>query len=327
MTAPHPHHHHHHLPDTDPAAAAAGWAGRSRRRLAVVCGWLLWGVLWWTAGTPWRPPAAAFGVVLLVRAMGRLLPRTLRRPLLAGAVAAAAVLVPALSVGAVLLAAAGVLATVAVHRGTLGALASAAGVRAAGVGGVGVGGVGASRNRAWVVVAVALALAFCGTAVLVVEHLYAQRQQSVQVGQASEFHRAQLLPASPARAARLLLRAVADDDPTVCTTLLSPAAAAQLAMAAGAPDCPTALRALAGRVGQPARYPAPDADATPTSLASNGELGTADLCHLTWNGVTALLTGTPRGTSPTGAPGPQLGRLVLTRVLGQGYQITQFTPC
>ena len=63
----------------------------------------------------------------------------------------------------------------------------------------------------------------------------AAERRDAEWAQASAYNRAQLVPHSPAWAARTLLRAVADRDATVCTTMLMPAAAAQLAAAVDAP--------------------------------------------------------------------------------------------
>jgi hypothetical protein len=68
-----------------------------------------------------------------------------------------------------------------------------------------------------------------------------------------------------------------------------------------------------------------DHNAIPTTLSANGQVGTADMCRMTWNGVAAILAG--EGGHNASPPGPQIGRLQLTRVLGQGYQVAGFTPC
>jgi hypothetical protein len=170
----------------------------------------------------------------------------------------------------------------------------------------------------------AAVLAVAGTAGLVVEHRAAQQRRTDEWAQASELNRVQLLPRSPGRVARTLLRAIAEGDTTVCATLLAPAAADQLAHAVGAADCAGAVRVLTARVVDPRGYPAPDADATPSILSSDGQSAGLDLCGLRWDGVAAILQGTP---APGPQPGPQVGRLDLGRVLGQGYQIVRITPC
>jgi hypothetical protein len=74
----------------------------------------------------------------------------------------------------------------------------------------------------------------------------------------------------------------------------------------------------------PRRYTVPDSDAIPTSPSPDGQSATADLCGLSWDGLGAVV----HGTTAAGLPaGPQLGRLDLTRVLGQGYRITHLTRC
>ena len=73
------------------------------------------------------------------------------------------------------------------------------------------------------------------------------------------------------------------------------------------------------------RYATPDFDAITQTLSADGASGTADACHLSWDGLTGILHGDASVPGP--APGPQLGRLTLARTLGQGYQIVGFTPC
>jgi hypothetical protein len=170
----------------------------------------------------------------------------------------------------------------------------------------------------------AVVLAVAGATGLLVEHLHARQLRDLEWVQASELNRAQLLPRSPGRAARALLAAVADGDPTVCATVLAPAAADQFAASVGAPDCAAAVRLLAARVVDPRRYPAPDSDAIPEARSPDGEHGTADLCRMTWNALARI--GVPTRT-PDPLPGPQLARLDLVRVLDQGYRIARFTPC
>lgn len=262
--------------------------------------------LWLLAGAPWWPPAAALAAILVVGLLRRLLPRRLCRPAVAGGVVGAMALIPELSVGAWLLATAGLIAVAVLTHGDRMS--------------------GQTRGRVWLRASVTLAvvLAASGVVVLVVDHVRVQQQRAQQWEQASEFNRAQLLPGSPTKAGRVLLQAVARSDASVCETVFTPGAAAQLAAATGALSCPAAVRVLADRVVDPHRYPVPDSHATPQALAPDAESGSVDLCHLTWDGVAAILNGTA-AAGP--APGPQLGRLDLTRVLGQGYQVDRVAPC
>ena len=237
-------------------------------------------------------------------------PTVVQHPLPAAGLAGAASLVPGLPVGAWLLAAAGVAAVGA----------ACGGERVCGHG----------RRRVLAVAAAVLAVA--GTTGLVGEHRAAQQRRTTAWAHASQLNRAQLLPRSPGRVARTLLGAIAEGDTTVCATLLAPAAGDQLAHAVGAADCADAVKVLAARVVDPRRYPAPDAATTPSTLSSDGQSAGLDLCGLRWDGVAAILHGTPTpGPQPVPdlglQPGPQLGRLDLSRVLGQGLPIVHITPC
>jgi hypothetical protein len=184
-----------------------------------------------------------------------------------------------------------------------------------------------SPHRFPALLSVAGVLAAVGTTGLVVEHGRSEQRRAGE--RASALGRARLLPDTPDRSARTLLGVLAGDaaaetDPPVCTLLLSPTAADQLATAAGAADCRAALRVLSARVRDHDLYPVPDEDTIPTALSPDGETATADLCRMAW---TRLPGAAPLDALPEPPPGPQLGRLDLARVLGQGYQITQFTPC
>lgn len=275
-----------------------------RRRVGLLVAVLVGLVVWAVAGTPWLPPAAGVAAAVLVRLLGPALPRRLRRPLLAATVAATAVLVTATSVWVwLLLAAGGLVEIVLFHGPTLD-----------------------TPTRSWgrVLLLAAVLLILGGAVGLTVEHVRAEQREATEWAQASALSRAKLLPPTPGRAARTLLDAITDTDPTVCGLMLSPPAGDQLAAAVGAADCAGALRQLSGQVVEPRRYPAPDHDAIPTTLSPDGQSGTADLCAMSWHDLAGILHGT---TPPGPAPGPQLGRLELTRVLGQGYQIVRFTPC
>jgi hypothetical protein len=237
--------------------------------------------------------------------LGRVLPRRLRRPVAAASLTGAAGLAVTGAVWMWSLIAAGTLVEVVLltRNGR---------------------GNGARGRRLGVLLAAAAMLAAAGAVELVVEHHHAQQRRAAEWAHASEINRAQLLPRTPARAAQVLLRAVADGDPTVCTTVLAPAAAEELAAAVGVPDCAGAMRVLADRVVDPQRYVAPDFDAVTQTLSPDGQSATVNVCRLSWDGLAGILHGT---TPPGPPPGPQLGRLDLTRVLGQGFQVARFTPC
>lgn len=303
-----------------PSATGSGVAraGVGRRWTAGLVTTLLPLTLWWALGAPWLWVVAAVTGGLLARVAGRrtagrVLPKRLHLPAATAAVAAMAALAVTESAWVWLLLVAATVAEVVLLRGNA-----------------------AGRGRIRTLLAAAGVMAIIGTTGLVVEHVKADQRRAAAWAQTSELNRAQLLPRTPARAAGMLLAAVADADPTVCTVLLAPAAAGQLAAAAGAADCPAAERVLAGQVVDPRRYPTPDSDAIPVLMSADGQTARADLCGLTWDGPGAVLHGTtppepaagePPVPKPGPQPGPQLGRLYLTRVLGQGYRIDRITPC
>jgi hypothetical protein len=265
--------------------------------------------LWLTAGRPWLPVIAAVAATVLVAAARWALPRPLRRPLTAGVgVGSAALFVtaplwPRLLVGG----AAAVIVLLINRPGT----DRRPGFEAR-----------PSRPTAWLLaLLLAAGLAIAGLAGLVVQHIAAKHQHTEQVQQAAQGP-AEPLPPTPEQAARALLQAIADGDPNVCTLLLAAPAAAQLTTLTGSPDCPTTVHALAGRVTDPAHYPAPNSDALPVTRDAATRSVTIDACHLTWPRADQV-----HSTDPGGPPGPQIGRLDLVPVLGQGYQITSIHPC
>lgn len=153
---------------------------------------------------------------------------------------------------------------------------------------------------------------------LVATHLPDERTRAAEWG-ASDTVR---LPDSPQQVVRTLLDVVArGDGPEVCGTLLSPDAAGQLAAASGTPDCRAALQALTARVTDRDLYPIPDYESIAVVPAAD-ERATADACGLSWS----RMSGVPDGPAEP-APGPQLGRLDLARLPGQGYQVVGFTRC
>ncbi len=162
-----------------------------------------------------------------------------------------------------------------------------------------------------------------GLAVVAAERLdeAAERARADQL--AGDFARAQLLPASPARAVRALLVAVAEDNPTGVCSAFTPHAAAELAAAHGATDCPAAVHALHRQVRDPHRYTSPDRASITETLTPDGAAGHGDGCHLTWTAY-ADHAAHPGSEQP---PGPLPGQLDGRRHLGQGYLLTAYRPC
>jgi hypothetical protein len=171
------------------------------------------------------------------------------------------------------------------------------------------------RGRPQVRLLVAIVPAVCGTVGLDVEHVHTEQQRPAEWAQASKSARAQLLPASPAWRRGCGFRAVADGDPTVCNDAAAPAAAAQLVTAADAGDCAGAVRVLSARVVDPrcTRRPTSTRSPKPSPRRAGGHRRCAGCAE------TACLAGILHGTTPAAQPpGPQLGRLDLAQVLGQG---------
>ena len=103
----------------------------------------------------------------------------------------------------------------------------------------------------------------------------------------------------------------AGDDRTVCPMLTGPSAA-QFAAALGTPDCPAAVHRFAGQVRDSGAYRT--VHLPWAAVVKSGDTATVDGCQATWSG------GAP--------PGPQLGRLGLTRYQQTDrYLITTYTPC
>ena len=291
---------------------------RGRRwATAAVIGAVL-AALWVLTGQPWQPLAAGVAATVLVRLLTRVRAYQPARATLAGLLVAGLVLLADQSVWAWLLvggttiaATIGLAAPRPVALITDGRTATPVLTRAPRFSPL-------LHWRTHVALLSAL-VAVLGLVGVVQQYAAAQRQQAVQQ-QASALSRARLLSPSPARAARALLQEVAEDDPSACTTLLDLGGATQLAVTVAVTDCPAAVHALRARVLSASRYPQPDADTTPTT--ATGDIATADTCHMTWNALN-WWTGRP----PAPPAGPQIGRLTLHQVLGQGWVITDVQRC
>lgn len=253
--------------------------------------------VWLLAGAPWWAPALAFAVAVLVRLVGRLLPRRLRpRAVMAAAMTLGVAVLPLVSPWALVL-------VLGIGVAAIGALAP-----------LGLEG----RSRGAVLAAGALAVC-TGAGGVLVDSVVDERQRRAAAEQASAFNRAQLLPATPAQAARQLVDAIATADPTACG-MFAPPAATEFASAAGAPDCRAAVLVRHAALTDPGDYASPDSRALDVQAA--GEAATVDGCSMTWDGLAGILGGTTRS-----APGPQLGVLEVRRELEQGYRITTYRDC
>lgn len=128
----------------------------------------------------------------------------------------------------------------------------------------------------------------------------AQEQQAAVVGGPAEL------------ALSRLANGIAADDPGVACGILGPSAAAQFAAAAGTPDCPGAVHALAGRVGDKAKYVDGYTYRLPTGVVVKQQASaSADGCRV----------------SLPATVGPPLGRLELRRDKPSQFVVTGYRPC
>lgn len=252
---------------------------------------LVFAVVWPLAGFPWWPLVfvLALGVVLRVLGFGYLLAGR-RGP----------VLLVALLVVTTLLA------------WTPWAAVTALGAALAIAGGF--------RLPRWQLLALGMVLFLGAGAGWVAETVITARQRADSWAQTSEYNRAQLLPRSPREALGAVMASVADADTSAACALFTDPAEVQLAAAWGAPDCPGAVLAWHARVTRPEDYGlSVRLTGDTATVAPDRESATVTGCALTWN---SPLTGRQPAASPTSP-----GRFELRRVLGQGYQITDYRPC
>ena len=255
-------------------------------------------VVWLLAGLPPWAPAVAVGVALLAR--------ILRIPF-GGELAAVVILVlliPALSVWAWSLLIAGGMVVVATRPPAA------------------IEVLQASRVRKSLVSAAAL-LALVALGGLIVDHMADARERDAERAAAAEYARSQMLPRSPVGTARVLLYAIAEDEPSVaCDLVLTSVAADQLATSVGVDSCPAAISAMRAKVRDLAEYVSPDYGTIEQRPGPAGAV-IVDACGLTWDGLAGLLNGQARP-----AVGPQLGMLEVRRDQhGSGHRIVGYMPC
>ena len=116
------------------------------------------------------------------------------------------------------------------------------------------------------------------------------------------------------------MAAVADADTTAACSVFTEPARAQLAAAYNAPDCPAAVLVWHARITRPDDYTTSvNLFGVTTTVSPDRETATVTGCALTWSSPID-------GRHPAAGPASP-GRLGLERVLGQGYQITDYQPC
>lgn len=89
-------------------------------------------------------------------------------------------------------------------------------------------------------------------------------------------------------------------------------------------DCRAALRAAGAAVTAPQDYHRIDRSTVHTTRNPDGTV-LVDACTVRWhrNALDHVLYGAPRPPDP----GPQLGRMVVTRAYQVAWQINDFQPC
>ena len=152
-------------------------------------------------------------------------------------------------------------------------------------------------------------------------HADAQQQAQYEADMAStaQFQLSRELPATPPDVVWALVKLIGEDSSDMACLMFSATAKTQLAATVGKTSCPTAIDTLSGRVNDPNTYLSA-LTVPPDSWSATGDTATVNGCAVTWDNV---LFGSP----PTTPPGPLPGRLTLTRLDNQGWQITRYQVC
>jgi len=179
---------------------------------------------------------------------------------------------------------------------------------------------GALRLPRWQLLAVGMVLFLTAGTGWVTETVLAAQQRADSWAKTSDYNRAQLLPRDPRRVLGAVMATVANRDTTRGCALFTEPAQAQLAAAFDAPDCPGAVLAWHTQLTRPDDYrPSVRLTGDTSTMSRDREIATLTGCGLSW--VSPL-----DGRQPDAGPSSP-GRFTLRRVLGQGYQITDYRPC
>lgn len=152
-----------------------------------------------------------------------------------------------------------------------------------------------------------------------------QAQRRADNQQAERLQLARELPANPPDVAGAFVDLLAEGGPVAAQQgclLFSATAAAQFAAAHDAPTCLAAMSHLHGLVTDPATY-ANSLTVPDTAWTQLGTTATLNGCALDWSGPFSEL---PSDTANP-APGPLPGLWTLSRLDGDGWQITQYESC
>lgn len=252
---------------------------------------LVFAVVWPLAGFPWWPLVLVLGLAVVLRVLGF-------GYLLAGKRG------PGLLVGLLVVT-------------TLGAWSPWLAVTALGAA---VAVAGAFRLPRWQLLAVGMVLFLGAGAGYVAETVIAAQQRATGYEQTRAYNHAQLLPRSPRDMLGAVMASTADADTSAACALFTDDAAFQLAAAWDAPDCPGAVLTWAAQVTRPEDYGlSPRLLGDVSTLSPDREFATVTGCGLRWF---SPLDGAEPAAGPTST-----GRMQLRRVLGLGYEITDYRPC
>ncbi|MHA6631887.1 hypothetical protein ACU61A_41195 [Pseudonocardia sichuanensis] len=252
---------------------------------------LVFVVVWPLAGFPWWPLVLVLGLAVVLRVLGF-------GYLLAG------------KRGPVLLVALLLVTTLGAWSPWLAVTALGAGIAVA----------GAFRLPRWQLLAVGMVLFLCAGAGWVTETVIAAQQRAASYEQTREHNRAQILPRSPRQVLGAVMETVADGDTSSACSLFTAPAEVQLAAAFDAPDCAAAVLAWHERVTRPEDYGlSPRLLGDVSTVSPDRETATVAGCGLRW------FSPVDGAEPPAGPASP--GRMQLRRVLGLGYEITDYRPC
>lgn len=164
----------------------------------------------------------------------------------------------------------------------------------------------------------------CGTPLVVQgvdQAAAAQAQQQADAQQTDQLWLSHALPGTPPDVAAAFVTVLGEGGHTAAEDgcgLFDQHAAAQFSAAHHAPDCVAAMLSLQEQVTDPSTYV--NGLSVPDNVwVQDGATATVNGCALNWAG---LFTETP--VTP---PGPLPGRLIVTQLDGDGWQITEYQAC
>ncbi|MFC4943294.1 hypothetical protein [Pseudonocardia sp. GCM10023141] len=183
------------------------------------------------------------------------------------------------------------------------------------------------RRTCSVALAVAALLGILGGVGLTVDHLSAAARKDAEYQAAGDVGRGQMLPHTPDRVPKDLMRRVAvalTESTGNCTLLFDDHGLRAFLDAWHTTDCTTALRTLGATVTEPERYDRIETDSLTITPQPDGTV-VVDTCGVRWQDTSLpFFTGT---RAPVPHYGPAPGRLRVTPAYRVAWQITDYQPC